>query len=129
MKARRDIIADFAEAPPQYSEFRYIVRVFFRRKLAVIGFVIILLLLLTAIFAPVLAPYDPIKVDLDNTLLQPCWDYPLGTDATGRDTLSRIIYGTRTSLAVAFGAMAIAASAGIIIGLVAGYFGGIVYVV
>jgi len=108
------------------SEVRYVVKVFFKRKLAVIGFVIILLLVLVAIFAPLLTPYDPIKVDSKNRLLQPSWSHPLGTDNTGRDTLSRIIYGTRTSLAVAFGAMGIATIAGV---LIAGYFGGIIYIV
>jgi len=111
------------------SEVRYVVKVFFKRKLAVIGFVIILLLVLVAIFAPLLTPYDPIKVDSKNRLLQPSWSHPLGTDNTGRDTLSRIIYGTRTSLAVAFGAMGIATIAGVLIGLIAGYFGGIIYIV
>ena len=125
----KDIAEGFEEAPPEYSEFRYVVRVFFRRKLAVIGFVIILLLLIVAIFAPFLAPYDPLQTDLPNRLQQPSWEHPLGTDSTGRDTLSRIIYGTRISLAVGFGAMAIAATAGIVIGMLAGYFGGIVYVV
>lgn len=111
------------------SEVRYVVRVFFRRKLAVIGFVIILLLALVAIFAPLLTPYDPIKVDPQNRLLPPSWAHPLGTDNTGRDTLSRIIFGTRTSLMVAFGAMGIAAIAGVTIGLIAGFFGGIIYTV
>jgi peptide/nickel transport system permease protein len=111
------------------TEVRYVIRVFFKRKLAVIGFVIIMLLILVAIFAPLLTPYDPIKVDTKNRLLSPSWDHPLGTDNTGRDTLSRIIYGTRTSLMVAFGAMGIAAVAGVAIGLIAGYFGGIVYAV
>jgi peptide/nickel transport system permease protein len=111
------------------SEVRYVVKVFFRRKLAVIGFVIILLLVIVAIFAPLLTPYDPIKVDPKNRLLQPSWSHPLGTDNTGRDTLSRIIYGARTSLAVAFGAMGIAAVAGVLMGLIAGYFGGIIYII
>lgn len=124
-----EIVAGSMEVPPRYSELRYVVRTFFRRKLAVIGLVIILILVIVAIFAPLLAPYDPIAVNLDKTLEQPSWEYPLGTDATGRDTLSRIIYGTRTSLAVAFGAMGIAASVGITVGMLAGFFGGIVHVI
>jgi peptide/nickel transport system permease protein len=130
MTTRQDeIVSDFTETLPQYSELRYVVRTFFKRRLAIIGLVIILILAIVAIFAPLLAPYDPLAVNLDDRLEQPSWEYPLGTDATGRDTLSRIIYGTRTSLAVAFGAMAIAASVGITIGMLAGFFGGIVHII
>ncbi len=130
MTTQQDQIATgFMEVSPRYSELRYVVRTFFKRKLAVIGLVIILILVIVAIFAPLLAPHDPLAVDLDNRLEPPSWKYPLGTDATGRDTLSRIIYGTRISLAVAFGAMAIAASVGITLGMLAGFFGGIVHIV
>lgn len=121
--------AGFAEISPRYSELRYVVRTFFKRKLAVIGLVIILILVIVAIFAPLLAPYDPLEVNLDERLEPPSWNHPLGTDATGRDTLSRIIFGTQTSLAVAFGSMAIAASVGITLGMLAGFFGGIVHIV
>ena len=95
------IAAGFSEVSPRYSELRYVVRTFFKRKLAVIGLVIILILVIVAIFAPLLAPYDPLEVNLDERLETPSWKHPLGTDATGRDTLSRIIFGSRTSLAVA----------------------------
>jgi peptide/nickel transport system permease protein len=126
---QNETIKDFRESPPQYSELRYVTKTFFKRKLAVIGLVIILILVIAAIFAPLLAPYDPLEVNLDERLEQPSWEHPLGTDATGRDTFSRIIYGTRTSLAVAFGAMAIAASVGITVGMLAGFFGGIVHII
>ena len=121
--------AGFSEISPRYSELRYVVRTFFKRKLAVIGLVIILILVIVAIFAPLLAPYDPLEVNLDERLEMPSWNHPLGTDATGRDTLSRIIFGTQTSLAVAFGSMAIAASVGITLGMLAGFFGGILHIV
>lgn len=111
------------------SELRYVLRVFWGRKLAVVGLVIIALLVVVAVFAPLLAPYKPLKINLDETLEEPSWRHLLGTDANGRDTLSRIIYGTRTSLAVAFGAMAIAAVAGVFLGLLAGYFGGAAYMI
>ena len=83
-------------APPPYSETRRIIRVFFQRKLAVIGLVFILILIITAIFAPWLAPYDPYKMDMKAQLVQPSLQHPLGTDYLGRDTLSRVIYGSRT---------------------------------
>ena len=76
-----------------------------------------------------MAPYDPYKQDLNNILLQPSKTHLLGTDAIGRDTLSRLIYGTRTALTVGFSAMAISASIGVTLGVIAGYFGGIVNMV
>ena len=115
---------EYSEKRPSISEFRYLVKVFFGRKLAVFGLVVIAMMILTAIFAPLLAPYDPLKVNLQDALQQPSWHHLLGTDINGRDTLSRIIYGARTSLAVAFGAMGIAAVSGVVLGLMAGYFGG-----
>jgi peptide/nickel transport system permease protein len=117
-----------AEPPaPPYSEFRRVVRVFFGRKLAVLGLFFILILILTAIFAPLLAPYDPYKMNMKDQLLQPSWSHLLGTDALGRDTLSRVIYGSRTSLIVGISAVLASAVIGQIMGIVAGYFGGLAY--
>jgi len=95
----------------------------------VFGLIVIMALIITAIFAPLLAPYDPYEIDLGQRLLQPSWEHPMGTDALGRDTLSRVIYGTRTSLAVGLIAVGIAASIGMAVGLIAGYYGGITYMV
>jgi len=89
------------------------------------GFVIIVVALLAALFAPWLAPYEPYEQDLSSALLQPfSGGHLLGTDALGRDTLSRIIYGTQTSLKVGVVAILIAAGIGMTLGLLAGYFGG-----
>lgn len=112
---------------PKYSEWRRILKVFFGRKLAVIGLVLILLLIMTAIFAPFLAPYDPYKMDIVQKLAPPSREHLLGTDPIGRDVLSRIIYGSRTSLIVGIGAVGIATLIGESLGLIAAYFGGIVY--
>ncbi len=114
----------FSEAPASASELRRVVRVFFTRKLVLIGFVIIVVAILAALFAPWVAPYDPYEQDLSSSLLQPCSSHLLGTDALGRDTLSRIIYGTQTSLKVGIVAILIAAGIGMTLGLLAGYFGG-----
>jgi peptide/nickel transport system permease protein len=114
-------------ATPEYSEFRRVVRVFFGRKLAVIGLVFILLLILTAFFAPWLAPYDPFKMNISNQLAQPSMEHLLGTDPLGRDILSRIIYGSRTSLLVGISAVAISAIIGEAMGLAAAHYGGIVF--
>jgi ABC-type dipeptide/oligopeptide/nickel transport system permease subunit len=79
------------------------------------------LLIITAAFAPWLAPYDPYKPDLRNARQQPSAQHLLGTDATGRDTLSRLIYGSRTTLQVGFVTTGFGAILGMILGLIAGY--------
>jgi peptide/nickel transport system permease protein len=116
-------------AVPHYSEFQRILKVFFGRKLAVIGLFFILLLIVTAIFAPWIAPYPPDEMELLNQLQQPSWTHLLGTDSTGRDTLSRVIYGSRTSLIIGFTAVTISALVGEAMGLTAAQFGGIVFAI
>jgi peptide/nickel transport system permease protein len=120
---------EFSEMLPSVNPYVRFLKVFFGRKVVTFGFIIIVGLLFSALFAPQLAPYDPYEIDLDKTLLKPNWEHLLGTDALGRDTLSRIIYGTRTSLMVGFIAIAIASSVGMTLGLLAGYFGGLVNMV
>ena len=114
-------------APPKYSETRRMLSVFLGRPLPVIGMVLIVILVITAVFAPLLAPYDPNKMDILNKLQPPSTTHLLGTDSLGRDTLSRVIYGSRTSLIVATVAIAISSVVGISLGLMAAYFGGAVY--
>jgi peptide/nickel transport system permease protein len=87
--------------------------------------VILALLIISAIFAPLLAPDDPYIGNLDESLVQPSWHHLLGTDIQGRDTLSRLIYGARTALIVGFVTTIIAALIGILLGLLAGYIGGV----
>ena len=106
------------------NELRRFHTVFFGRGVVVFGVIIILALILTAIFAPWLAPYDPYALDMGKTLLQPCREHLLGTDALGRDLLSRLIYGTRIALLVGVFAVGTAAIIGMSIGLLAGYLGG-----
>jgi peptide/nickel transport system permease protein len=119
----------FAETKPPVSETRRFIRVFFGRKLIIIGTVIILLLILTAIFAPLIAPYNPYQVNTSASLLNASHAHPLGTDSIGRDTLSRLVYGSRTSLLVGLISVSIAGILGITLGLIAGYFGGITYTI
>jgi peptide/nickel transport system permease protein len=109
------------------SEFRRTVNVFFGRKLAVFGLAIIIALILTAIFAPWLAPYDPYKMDMTQVLQHPSSQHLLGTDSVGRDNLSRVIYGARVSLIVAIGAIGFSAIVGEALGLLAANFGGAVF--
>lgn len=118
---------DFQELPPRVSTFQYFRRVFFSRGVVIFGFAVVTLLIITAIFAPLIAPYDPYAQDLDNNLATPSWEHLLGTDTVGRDTLSRIIYGSRASLLVGIVALSVAAGIGMSLGLVAGYFGGLTH--
>jgi peptide/nickel transport system permease protein len=117
------------ETAPRSAEFKRFVRVFFGRKVVIFGLVIILLLVVGAIFAPFLAPYDPYEPHMDSAHLAPCREFLLGTDAIGRDTLSRLIYGCRTSLLVGCSAIGIGAFFGMTLGLIAGYYGGIINLV
>lgn len=115
------------EIPPKQSELRRIIGVFSRRKIALVGLIIIVLMVLVAIFAPLLAPYDPYEPDVANKLESPSSEHWLGTDAVGRDTLSRIIYASRTSLLVGVCAVGISAVIGQTLGLIAAYYGGWVF--
>lgn len=92
--------------------------------LAVIGGLIILALILTAIFAPWIAPESPIGQDLANRLLPPSADHWMGTDELGRDILSRVVYGARITLMIVALVAIISAPLGLLIGAVSGYFGG-----
>jgi peptide/nickel transport system permease protein len=115
----------WAEAPPQHNEAKRIISVFFSRPLPVIGVVIIGILLIVAMFASLIAPHDPYKMDILNKLQPPSRVHLLGTDSLGRDTLSRIIYGSRTSLIVGISAISISSIIGLTLGLIAAFFGGI----
>ncbi|MDR7417901.1 MAG: ABC transporter permease [Armatimonadota bacterium] len=95
-----------------------------RHRLAAVGAVIVLGLVLVAVFAPVLAPYDPVKQDLGATYRPSSAEHWLGTDEFGRDILSRIIYGARVSLLVGVVSVGIGLTLGTVAGLVAGYLGG-----
>jgi peptide/nickel transport system permease protein len=95
-----------------------------RKPLGMASAALLLLLVFTAIFAPVLAPYDPLATQPEIRLAPPSWAHPFGTDDIGRDVLSRVIYGSRISLWVGLLAVGIGTLAGTIIGLVSGYWEG-----
>ncbi|UXU76456.1 MULTISPECIES: ABC transporter permease subunit [unclassified Paracoccus (in: a-proteobacteria)] len=103
---------------------------FSQNRGAVVGLIVFLLLVLTALLAPLLAPHDPTQQYRDALLVPPIWQeggragFWLGTDAVGRDMLSRLIYGAQYSLFIGIVVVAIALTGGIIIGLVAGFYGG-----
>ena len=129
MPQETTIITGLDEAPPRVSEWRRFSRVFFSRGVVIFGLVIVVAFILTALLAPWLAPYDPYKQSLKEALEQPSGKHLLGTDWLGRDTLSRLIYGSRTSIMVGVIALGIAAVIGMASGLLAGYFGGWVYMI
>ena len=95
-----------------------------------LGLVLVVLVVLVAVFAPVLSPHDPAKQNIVHRLKPPFWiedgglDHPLGTDSVGRDILSRVIYGSRISIFVGLVATAASALLGVSLGLIAGYLGG-----
>ncbi len=95
-----------------------------RRTLGAIGAVVILLMLMTAALAGIIAPHDPYETSFLDQLKPPSGDNLLGTDAFGRDVLSRLIYGSRTALKIGFGAAITGASLGALLGVVSAYFGG-----
>lgn len=100
-------------------------RRFARNKPALLGLLIIALLLFTALFAPLLAPYDFSKTNLDNVEKPPSAEHLLGTDGLGRDMLSRIIYGARSVVFVIIVVATISLTFGLLLGAMAGYFGGL----
>lgn len=98
---------------------------FKKHKLAVIGFFYLAIIVLAAIFAPLLAPYNPNEIT-DAFGEGPSMAHWLGTDDIGRDILSRVLYAARVSLSVGIGAVVISSAIGAVLGLIAGYFGGII---
>ena len=127
--------ADLAPAPatvaPKPRRSRLLKR-FVGSKAAVVSAIVLAVVLIAALGAPWLAPNDPFAIKLIQRLKPPGWvnsagaPFWLGTDALGRDVLSRLIYGARVSLIVAVSALAISGVIGLLLGLVSGYFGGVV---
>lgn len=94
-----------------------------RQPLSVIAGVIVIILIITALIGPMIAPYDPNNIDMANRFDQPSPAHPFGTDDFGRDILSRVMVGARVSLQVGLIAVGLAATVGTLLGLVAGYTG------
>ncbi len=101
-----------------------IIRFARHKPLGFVGLIMVLALILMAVFADQLAPFDPQRIDLRHRLEGPSALHRLGTDATGKDVLSRLIYGARISMLVGFGAVFIGEAGAVLIGVSSGYFGG-----
>jgi len=99
-------------------------RRFRRKRVALVSGCVILTMILAAILAPWIAPYGPATPDYDNVLAGPSWLHLCGTDTFGRDIFSRILWGGRISLSVGFISVALGGLAGVVLGLISGFFGG-----
>ncbi len=101
----------------------------FKRKIVILAAIFVVFFVITAVFAPLLTPHDPYKGDMLQILKRPSAEHWLGTDEVGRDVLTRIFYGARTSLVIGVVSVLIAAVIGILLGLVSAYYGGAVNLV
>ncbi len=111
------------ESTHKSSYSKTVAKRFFKHKLAVASLIFLGFVLIGAIFAPLIAPFDPNKV-VGGFSDAPSKEFLLGTDQVGRDVLSRLLYATRISLLVGFAATAVSTVVGVILGLISGYFGG-----
>ncbi|CAM5783556.1 MULTISPECIES: ABC transporter permease [Brevibacillus] len=120
------------QAVKKPGQLRRLARMLLKSKTGTIGLLIVIVVVFMAVFASAIAPHDPAKTQAAQRLKPPMWmeggspANPLGTDNLGRDVLSRIIYGSQVSLMVGVCAVAVAGAIGVVLGLVSGYFGGIV---
>ncbi|MBC8448748.1 MAG: ABC transporter permease [Chloroflexi bacterium] len=112
--------------PSRWRRLRESVAIIFQSRVAVIGLVIVVFWILVAIFAPLIAPHDPLAQDSANINTGPSALYPLGTDNLGRDILSRLAHGSRTILTLAPLSVLCSVAVGTFLGLVGGYFGGLI---
>ncbi|MBX3072066.1 MAG: ABC transporter permease [Thermomicrobiales bacterium] len=130
-------MTDVATSPPLYADdqalgrktriespARQVVRRFARHKLAMTGLIVLVFIILACLLAPLIASHDPDTVDLLARNQGPSREHPFGTDRTGRDTFARVLYAGRVSLAVGLGAVAISVAVGMLLGSIAGFFGG-----
>lgn len=109
---------------PHDSMTRLLARRFMRHRLAVAGLVVLALLILSAVLAPIISPYDPNALSTSERLEGPSASHWFGTDDVGRDILSRVLYGGRISLLIGLGATTVALLIGTLVGALSGYFGG-----
>jgi peptide/nickel transport system permease protein len=111
-------------ATPRRSQRLYVLSHLLKRPTAVVGLVIIVLVVFMALFAPWISPYGPLEQHISNAFQMPSLSHPLGTDNLGRDILTRIMYGSRTSLEIGVLAVGLGGLIGVILGMLSGYFRG-----
>jgi peptide/nickel transport system permease protein len=120
----RKTSAEDLEKVKKQSQLKEVMRRLLKNKLAVIGFIILILYILIAVFAPIMTPYNYAELQLKDKNASPSMIHPMGTDDFGRDILTRLLFGTRYSLALGLGAVLLGLLIGVILGCIAGYFGG-----
>ena len=129
-KERKDFLQEWNSLKKkrhrQLKKVARVLGIIIKNPRGILGIIIIGMLLVCAIFAPWIAPYDPYKQDIINRITGPSLEHLLGTDNVGRDILSRIIYGARIAAIVSIGGVIIAAMTGILLGTIAGYIGGVI---
>lgn len=108
------------------SPFQLAMRRFFKNKLAVFGLIILTFMILVAIFAPLFAKHSPIETNLMLVEQSPSKEHILGTDSSGRDNFSRLVYGSRVSITIGIAAMLFTVAIGVVLGSISGYYGGII---
>jgi peptide/nickel transport system permease protein len=124
------VVALPAPIPIEERQWAITLKRLARRRTAIFGLAVVITVLLGAVFAPWLTPFDPLEQDINQRLKEPGWQtaegrvHVLGTDHLGRDILARVIFGSRIALAVGVSAVLISGVLGMTIGLVSGYFGG-----
>lgn len=114
----------FLLASPPTGLWRDALRRLYRNKMAVAGGMVALIMIAAALLAPLIAPYDPVKQDYNFVLSPPSPEHPMGTDGLGRDVLSRLIFGARTSITVGVFTQVVVLAVGLAIGATAGLAGG-----
>lgn len=115
------------ERSPAFRRAKLLPKVFSfarRKPLGALGALVVIFVVAVAIFAPVISPYDPLKLDMGNVFVTPGQAHVLGSDDLGRDILSRIIWGARISLSVSLLSVILGDATGTVLGLTSGYFGG-----
>jgi peptide/nickel transport system permease protein len=123
LKTNQATVSVQSISQPKESKLKDFLSILMMNKAAMVGAIIIFLYIIMAIFAPLLAPYDPFEIKLEDKLMTPSVHHWMGTDDKGRDILSRILYGSRLSMGVGFAAVFFGALFGIMFGVVAGYYG------
>lgn len=128
MSTSMEVSADLQAEPlpPRESQVRATLRALFSNPLAIAGYIVLLLLVLAAIFGPTLAPHGVNDTNVAQRLHAPSWAHPFGTDELGRDIFSRVLVASRASLKVGIVAVGISLVAGVLLGLIAGYYGRVV---
>jgi len=116
--------SESAETRPRAPGVRRFVRRYRSNKLAVVALGVLVVIVVSSVAAPLIAPYSPEQIDVTNRLAGPSPVHLLGTDSLGRDTFSRLLYGGRVSLLAATTAVSLAVTIGVPLGLVAGFYGG-----